>query len=244
MQTIILAAGDGGRLHPATASRPKPLLPLAGRPIIDYVLDAFVACGLREFIVVVGYEGAQIQRHLLPRQDVAINFAWNADPLAGNARSLSNAAPLLRPAPFLLAMADHLQSPTSIQAAIHAPPGSSWVMVDSLAPLDVQMEGTRVQLGPDGSVRAIGKNLPAWDAIDIGLFRLEPTALEHVRLLPPAAELNDAWQTLVAAGGLRAIDVAGAWWADIDTAVDLARAETALMEARSNAARRPGLALP
>ncbi|MCK5060263.1 NTP transferase domain-containing protein [Candidatus Bipolaricaulota bacterium] len=44
MKTIILAGGYGARLYPITANRPKPLLPIAGRPIIDFILDAYPFC--------------------------------------------------------------------------------------------------------------------------------------------------------------------------------------------------------
>ena len=64
MQAVILAAGNGNRLAPHTRELPKPLLPLAGRPIINYVLDGLSAAGVREAVVVVGYRSDRMREAL------------------------------------------------------------------------------------------------------------------------------------------------------------------------------------
>ena len=64
MQAVILAGGEGHRLRPLTRSRPKVLLPVANRPIIDYVIDSLVVNGIRDIIVVAGYRKEQLVRHL------------------------------------------------------------------------------------------------------------------------------------------------------------------------------------
>jgi UDP-N-acetylglucosamine diphosphorylase/glucosamine-1-phosphate N-acetyltransferase len=64
MQAVILAAGEGKRIRPLTRTRPKALIPVANRPIIDYPIEALLACGIREIIVVVGYRKEQVIRHL------------------------------------------------------------------------------------------------------------------------------------------------------------------------------------
>jgi UDP-N-acetylglucosamine diphosphorylase/glucosamine-1-phosphate N-acetyltransferase len=64
MQAVILAAGEGKRVRPLTHSRPKALIPVANRPIIEYVIDALIQNGIRDIIVVVGYRKEQVTRHL------------------------------------------------------------------------------------------------------------------------------------------------------------------------------------
>ena len=64
MQAIILAAGEGVRVRPLTRSRPKAMIPVANRPIIEYVIDALLKNGIREIVVVVGYRKEQVTRFL------------------------------------------------------------------------------------------------------------------------------------------------------------------------------------
>ncbi len=64
MQAIILAAGEGVRVRPLTRSRPKAMIPVANRPIIEYVIDALLKNGIRDIVVVVGYRKEQVTRYL------------------------------------------------------------------------------------------------------------------------------------------------------------------------------------
>lgn len=64
MQAVILAAGEGVRVRPLTRSRPKAMIPVANRPIIEYVIDALLKNGIRDIVVVVGYRKEQVTRFL------------------------------------------------------------------------------------------------------------------------------------------------------------------------------------
>jgi len=64
MQAVILAAGEGVRVRPLTRSRPKAMIPVANRPIIEYVIEALVRNGIRDIVVVVGYRKEQVIRFL------------------------------------------------------------------------------------------------------------------------------------------------------------------------------------
>ncbi|TQQ79313.1 glucose-1-phosphate thymidylyltransferase [Halonotius terrestris] len=63
MQVVILAAGRGTRMGPLTESMPKPLLPVADRPLVAHVADAAVAAGADELVLTVGYGGDQIREY-------------------------------------------------------------------------------------------------------------------------------------------------------------------------------------
>ncbi|WP_123538098.1 bifunctional sugar-1-phosphate nucleotidylyltransferase/acetyltransferase [Halosimplex salinum] len=66
---VVLAAGEGTRLRPLTRNRPKPMLPAANRPIMEYVFDALVAADVRRIVVVVGYKRDRVQDHFGPTYD-------------------------------------------------------------------------------------------------------------------------------------------------------------------------------
>ena len=61
MKAIIPVAGVGTRLRPHTYSQPKPLIPVAGKPILGFIIDRMVKAGFTEFIFVIGYLGEKIE---------------------------------------------------------------------------------------------------------------------------------------------------------------------------------------
>jgi len=64
MKVIIPAAGIGKRLRPHTFTMPKPLIPVAGKTIIAFIIDQFIDVGLDDFVFVLGYMGDQIEEYL------------------------------------------------------------------------------------------------------------------------------------------------------------------------------------
>ena len=86
-----MAGGRGTRLMPLTANRPKPMVPVLGRPVIDYVKDAMVASGLSEIIVTTGYQGDQLVEHV-STWDIPSRVNQESTPMgtAGSVRLLSD----------------------------------------------------------------------------------------------------------------------------------------------------------
>lgn len=64
MKAIIPVAGAGTKLRPFTYTQPKPLIPVAGKPIIAFILDQMIESGIKEFIFVIGYLGDKIKDYL------------------------------------------------------------------------------------------------------------------------------------------------------------------------------------
>ena len=60
MRAFIMAAGEGTRMWPLTERRPKPLIPLANRPIVEHIMGAVVDAGIRKITILIGYEGRKI----------------------------------------------------------------------------------------------------------------------------------------------------------------------------------------
>jgi glucose-1-phosphate thymidylyltransferase len=91
MQAVILAAGEGTRLRPLTHSKPKAMIPVANRPVIAHVIDALVANGIRDIIVVVGYRREYVQR-FLNTLEIPVTVVVQEKQL-GTAHALRAAAP-------------------------------------------------------------------------------------------------------------------------------------------------------
>ncbi|ELZ24220.1 glucosamine-1-phosphate N-acetyltransferase [Halosimplex carlsbadense 2-9-1] len=118
MRTVILAAGRGGRLGPLTEMRPKPMLPVANRPILESVVEAAVDAGADEILLVVGYRHDRIQDHFGDGDD------WDAtvryvvqDHQIGAAHALSLAASAVD-GPFVALHGDRPVDPALIERLV------------------------------------------------------------------------------------------------------------------------------
>ncbi len=93
MKAVVLAAGKGTRLRPLTDDRPKALVEVAGRPLLDHVFEQLVGLGISEFVVVVGYRKQQIiDRYGDEFRGVPITYAHQREQL-GLAHALLQAEP-------------------------------------------------------------------------------------------------------------------------------------------------------
>ena len=63
MKALVLAAGEGTRLRPLTSNTPKPLLLVAGRPLLSHVLDALSSQGIKDIYILVGWKANKIKEH-------------------------------------------------------------------------------------------------------------------------------------------------------------------------------------
>ncbi|MDP3278170.1 MAG: histidinol-phosphate transaminase [Deltaproteobacteria bacterium] len=229
-RAIILAAGRGSRLV-ASKGHPKPLEPVAGVPLLVRILRSLQSEGVREAVVVIGYEGAQIRAaleadaSLLLRLHFVDNPAWEKS----NGVSLL-AARAWVDRPCLLSMADHLFAPELVRSLVAAdvPRGSCALAVDYDIPRCFDLDdATKVQV-ERGRIASIGKEIEHYNAIDTGVFLIGPEltdclAREYSRR--GDASLSDGVRALALAGKFQAIDAGDARWIDVDTPEAHARAE-------------------
>jgi MurNAc alpha-1-phosphate uridylyltransferase len=78
---MVLAAGYGMRLKPLTDALPKPLVPVAGRPMIDYALEKLQAHGVREIVINVSHLKDQLVAHLAGKKNLTIQISEEVEPL-------------------------------------------------------------------------------------------------------------------------------------------------------------------
>lgn len=107
MKAMILAAGKGERMRPLTLHTPKPLVPAAGKPLIEYHLEALARAGIREVVINHAWLGQQIEDHLGDgsRFGLRIRYSAEGEPLETGG-GIFKALPLLGDAPFLLVNGD------------------------------------------------------------------------------------------------------------------------------------------
>jgi MurNAc alpha-1-phosphate uridylyltransferase len=105
-RAMVLAAGLGVRLRPLTDRMPKPLVPVAGSPLLDHVLDKLADAGVSEAIVNVHYLPDQIIDHVARRSHPKVIISDERDIVLGTGGGVVKALPLLGDAPFYHLNAD------------------------------------------------------------------------------------------------------------------------------------------
>jgi MurNAc alpha-1-phosphate uridylyltransferase len=103
---MVLAAGLGTRLRPLTLDRPKALITVAGRPLIDHMLDRLAAAGIRRVVVNVHAFADQMEAHLAGRRDLQVTISDERAGLLETAGGLKAARALLGDDPILVANID------------------------------------------------------------------------------------------------------------------------------------------
>lgn len=234
MKGVILAAGAGTRLRSLTRERPKPLVPVLGRPLIDYTIDAFVKAGFASLGVVVGYKGYLLRRYLGDgsRYGIGIQCLTNENYWRGNATSILASQLFVQKEPFVVSMADHMISAAVLERLLARDRCGHTLCVDRQAYAPPQInDATKVWVNERGLVVHIGKELARWNAIDMGVFLFTPRIFHHI-----SACLSDSFCTItqtvrwmIACGDpLSACDASGMFWLDVDTPDDLQYACAAL----------------
>lgn len=240
-RAIILAAGQGRRLLPLTAERPKCLVRIGDRPLLARQLDALLEAGISDITVVTGfradavetlltgsYAGRGVHALFNPFFEVADNLAscWLArERMSGD---------------FLLLNGDTVFEPALLARVLAAPPAPITLTVDTKDSYDdddmkVELDGMRV--------RHVGKTLrhEQVHAESIGLLYFRASgaalfreALEQAMRHPTSLRL---WylsmiDTLAADGSVQACSIRGLRWSEVDFPADLARAEALFAAAR------------
>src|SRR5258708_10842914 len=105
-KAMVPAAGLGVRMRPLTDRIPKPLVRVAGRPLLDHVLDKLADAGVSEAVVNVHYLPDQIIEHVADRARPRVIVSDERDHVLGTGGGVVKALPLLGQAPFFLVNAD------------------------------------------------------------------------------------------------------------------------------------------
>lgn len=105
---MVMAAGLGKRMRPLTATRPKPLVEVAGKPLLDHVFDRLRAAGVKRAVVNVHYLADSLEAHLRRRvKDIEVVISDERQQLLETGGGLAKALPLIGDKPFLAVNSDN-----------------------------------------------------------------------------------------------------------------------------------------
>jgi len=223
METLILAAGYGSRLSEAFSS--KPLASVRGISLIEISIRQAVAAGSTGIVVVTGHEADQVELGLAalqPRIGIPIRCVRLDDWSRPNGYSVIAGAEVID-GDYLLVMADHILS-TSILAGLFdsaSPQRGVTLAIDRAVngPLVDPDDATWVKLDHLQRIKAIGKHLTDYDAVDCGAFLATGELADAIRVAivgGAAGSLSDGMQVLADRGRAAVHDIGNAWWIDVD----------------------------
>ncbi len=232
MTAVILAAGVGERLRPLTEDRPKALVEVAGRSIIDRTIDSLVAYGVRRVIVATGYREDAL-RTALRDAPCEVHFCPNPDFAdTQNMVSLALCAAAVGDGSFFKLDGDVI-FPTEVLARLDASEAALAVAVDSSRDLDEEAMKVSTE---SGRIAHFGKSLSVQEASaeTVGIERVASSMVRPLFDACAAARRDgrtDIYyeaiydQLLGPRVWAEAVDIRGLPWTEIDDRADLAVAE-------------------
>jgi MurNAc alpha-1-phosphate uridylyltransferase len=227
---MVLAAGIGERMRPLTLRLPKPLVPLAGKPLIDHVLDRLAAAGVKTAVVNVHYLPEQLEAHLAGRQGRPPETIVSDERgvLLDTGGGTKKALPLLGHGPFFIHNADSAWSEGT------APALSRMLRLWNPATMDCLLLLAPVAtsigyafkgdfaMSPDGRLARRGEG-------EVVPFAFAGVSLCDERLFRDAPDgrfsLNMLWDRALAKGKLYGMRLDGRWM-HVGTPEALAEADT------------------
>ncbi len=240
---VILMAGEGSRLRGSDNTFLKPFVPVLGRPLISYTLDALVRAGIKTVNFVVGFESGRMigqVKQLIP-SGLSASFIENRDWQKQNGISLLAAADCVSK-PFFLTMSDHLFDGAVVDRLLDSSElGFLNIAVDRKLDSIFDLEDAMKVQTRGNRITDIGKNLRHYDAIDTGLFVCPLQIFDYLERAKSGScggdcSLADGIRMMAGDNRVRAIDIGDAWWQDVDTRQMLQYAERQMSERMQSAA--------
>jgi mannose-1-phosphate guanylyltransferase / phosphomannomutase len=231
-----MAGGEGTRLRPMTANQPKPMLPVANRPILEHVLRLLKRHGFEETIVTVQFLAALVRNYFGDGEEfgMSLQYATEEMPL-GTAGSVRNAEDALRDEPFLVISGDALTD-MDLTALVNFHKEKGALVTVGLARMPNPLEFGIVITQEDGRVQRFLEK-PTWgqvfsDTVNTGLYVMEPEVLAEVPPGETADWSGDVFPRLLERGAPLYGYISDGYWEDVGTHESYMKAQADVLARR------------
>jgi len=216
MKAVILAAGEGRRLQPLTNRRPKPMLPVLNKPVLEYVVEAVADAGIDGVVLVVGYQRERIQTYFGDgdQWDIDIEYAVQEDQL-GTGHAVQQVRSLVDEE-FLVLNGDRIIEPSLVED-VRATAGSGTNATLSVTRVESPGQYGIVVTENDDLVRVEEKPVgdPSSNVINAGVYRFTDAifpAIDHSERSPDGeVRLPSAITHLAAEASVDVVRYRGQW---------------------------------
>ena len=233
MKAMVLAAGLGTRLRPLTLDRPKPLVDLAGRPLITYNLALLRRHGVRDVIINLHHQGDALREALGDGSAYGIRIHWSPEnPLLDTGGAMKNVEALLAPDDFLVLNGDTVLDVALDEViAAHRTRGAAATLVLRHDPR--QERYGLVEIDGSHRIRRFLGVPTTWPAalepyMFAGVHVVSSRVFRYMPELRPISITRDVYPAMLAADEPLYGFAFDGFWRVIDTADDLAAAERTL----------------
>ncbi|MCI5044796.1 MAG: nucleotidyltransferase family protein [Aquisalinus sp.] len=238
---MVLAAGLGKRMRPLTDSMPKPMVPVSGKPLIDYALDRFTQEGVSRAIVNVHYFAELIEAHLAARTEPSITFSDERGELLETGGALLKVREKFGDNPFFCTNTDAILLDEGLGACTQLSNHWREEQMDALLLLCPSDRATGYEGRGDFTRDSSGRLSWPKKENDIGqdeLYVFTGLQIIHPRLLEgePVRRVStkEFWEKAMADGRLYGVIYDG-WWMHVGDPAGLTEAEALLKKPKGHA---------
>lgn len=228
-RAMVLAAGLATRLRPLSLERPKALMEVAGKTLLDHALDRLSAAGVERAVVNTHHLASQIERHLARRQRPAVTLSHEPE-ILDTGGGVAKALPLLGPGPFYVVNAKILWRGGRSEALLRLAEAWDDLRMDALLLLHPTVGAVGYEGAGDFTMDQLGR-LSFRDPRGVAPFVFASIHMTHPRLFADAPSgafsLVELWRRAAEAGRLHGLRHDGEWF-HISTPAGLAEARARL----------------
>ncbi|MHA1789720.1 MAG: bifunctional sugar-1-phosphate nucleotidylyltransferase/acetyltransferase [Candidatus Helarchaeota archaeon] len=236
MKAVILVAGEGKRLRPLTLGRPKHLLPIAGKPLLEYTIEMLKKIGIKDIILVVGHSEELIKDYFKDGSSFKINIEYITQyPPLGTAHAAGLTEKYIDD-DFILIYGDIIVSQNTYDELLKKYNKINKKSIISLKIVNDPEKYGIVQLENDQAIRIIEKpNDPKLGNLaNAGIYILKPTIFDHIKKTQKSKrgeyEITDSLQMFIDDGNPLHGFILPYWWVDVGRPWDLLDANKLLMD--------------
>jgi mannose-1-phosphate guanylyltransferase/phosphomannomutase len=227
MKAVVMAGGEGSRLRPLTIGRPKPMVPIIGRPVAEHILQLLKEHGITEVVMTVQYLASSIEDYFGDGSQfgMKIHYSREETPL-GTAGSVKNAEEFLDDT-FIVISGDALTD-FDLTKIIEFHNEHQAMATLTLAHVTNPLEYGVIITDPDGRITQFLEK-PSWaqvfsDAINTGIYVLDPKVLSYFEADTVFDFSNDLFPILLNKGDPLFGYVAQGYWCDVGNLSEYMRA--------------------
>lgn len=237
MKAVVLAAGKGAHLGELTKDRPKPMIEVSGKPILEYVLQGLKSADIKEVIIVIGYKGEFIRKYLGNETPYGLRLKYQCQAVQdGTGSALNTVRREIGKSPFMLVYGDIFTESKNFVNIRQAFDGYKAAGLIGVTQLSDPARGAAVYFDNSRQIYKIVEKpslkttRSRWTFAGLGV--LSPVVFEYTERLVPSArgefDLTQAFQLMIDANlRLQAYILEGVW-IDFSTPAEIQASATTI----------------